>query len=170
VVYTANWGIICHLRPIKGTRNNHWLRSHPLHETKEIMFQWKYCTRHEFRIMMHFYYCRQHLIIFDHRRFETFEERHRNDIIQTTQQRTTSPKFQSLNWSHRIPLRYLRYSWMMLRGVSPKIHVLREDHHDLWWRTTDTGWVGWTCSSPPLDGHALKFEHVRKMCLKRMLN
>ena len=60
--------------------------------------------QHEIRIMMHLYYCRQHLIIFDHHTFETFEERHRNNIIRITQQRTTSPRFQSLNWSHRIPL------------------------------------------------------------------
>ena len=24
MVYTANWGIICYLPPVKGTRNNHW--------------------------------------------------------------------------------------------------------------------------------------------------
>ena len=24
MVYTANWGIICHLPPFTGTRNNHW--------------------------------------------------------------------------------------------------------------------------------------------------
>ena len=24
MVYTANWVIICHLPPIRGTRNNHW--------------------------------------------------------------------------------------------------------------------------------------------------
>ena len=24
MVYTANWGIICHLPPFRGTRNNHW--------------------------------------------------------------------------------------------------------------------------------------------------
>ena len=27
MVYTANWGIICHLPPFRGTRNNHWLIS-----------------------------------------------------------------------------------------------------------------------------------------------
>ena len=25
MVYTANWGIICHLPPFRGTRNNHWI-------------------------------------------------------------------------------------------------------------------------------------------------
>ena len=24
MIYTANWAIICHLPPVKGTRNNHW--------------------------------------------------------------------------------------------------------------------------------------------------
>ena len=24
MVYTADWGIICHLPPFRGTRNNHW--------------------------------------------------------------------------------------------------------------------------------------------------
>ena len=28
MVYTANWGIICHLPPFRGTRNNHWLLGH----------------------------------------------------------------------------------------------------------------------------------------------
>ena len=27
MVYTANWGNICHLRPIKGTRNSYWKKS-----------------------------------------------------------------------------------------------------------------------------------------------
>ncbi len=29
MVYTANWGIICHLPPFRGTRNNHWLICFP---------------------------------------------------------------------------------------------------------------------------------------------
>ena len=27
-LYIAFWGVICHLPPIKGTRNNHWISSH----------------------------------------------------------------------------------------------------------------------------------------------
>ena len=36
MVYTANWGIICHLPPFRGTRNNHWISGSPSRERTNI--------------------------------------------------------------------------------------------------------------------------------------
>ena len=38
MVYTANWGIIWYLPPIKGTRNNHWPHVSSGHELDQLSF------------------------------------------------------------------------------------------------------------------------------------